>query len=126
MTAVTWVLLLGGVALNAAAQLLLKAATRASGVLISDGGQVSWTATQELLREAPLWIGLSCYGVSVILWLGALSRVPVSIAYPMLSVGYVVNAIAAAYLFAEALTAGKVIGIMLVIAGVIVLARAGS
>jgi multidrug transporter EmrE-like cation transporter len=126
MTAVTWVLLLGGVALNAAAQLLLKAATRASGVLISDGGQVSWTATQELLREAPLWIGLSCYGVSVILWLGALSRVPVSIAYPMLSVGYVVNAIAAAYLFAEALTAGKLIGIMLVIAGVIVLARAAS
>ena len=126
MTAVTWVLLLGGVALNAAAQLLLKAATRASGVLISDGGQVSWTATQELLREAPLWIGLSCYGVSVILWLGALSRVPVSIAYPMLSVGYVVNAIAAAYLFSEALTAGKLIGIMLVIAGVIVLARAAS
>ena len=124
MTAVTWLLLLGGVALNAAAQLLLKAATRSSGVLVSDGGQVSWSAAAELLRAVPLWIGLSFYGVSVILWLGALSRVPVSIAYPMLSIGYVVNAVAAVFLFSEALTAGKVAGILLIVAGVIVLARA--
>jgi len=124
MTAVTWLLLLGGVALNAAAQLLLKAATRTSGVLVSDGGQVSWSAAAELLRAPPLWVGLSFYGVSVILWLGALSRVPVSIAYPMLSIGYVVNAVAAVFLFSEALTAGKVAGILLIVAGVIVLARA--
>jgi multidrug transporter EmrE-like cation transporter len=124
MTAVTWLLLLGGVALNAAAQLLLKAATRTSGVLVSDAGAVSWSAAAELLRAFPLWVGLSCYGVSVILWLGALSRVPVSVAYPMLSVGYVVNAAAAAFLFGEALSVGKLVGIVLIIAGVIVLARA--
>jgi multidrug transporter EmrE-like cation transporter len=117
-------MLLGGVALNAAAQLLLKAATRTSGVLVSDGGQVSWSAAAELLRASPLWIGLACYGVSVVLWLGALSRAPVSIAYPMLSVGYIVNAAAAAFLFSEALTTPKVIGILLIVAGVIVLARA--
>jgi multidrug transporter EmrE-like cation transporter len=124
MTGVTWLLLLGGVALNAAAQLLLKAATRTSGVLVSDAGAVSWSAAAELLRAFPLWVGLSCYGVSVILWLGALSRVPVSVAYPMLSVGYVVNAAAAAFLFGEALSVGKLVGIVLIIAGVIVLARA--
>jgi multidrug transporter EmrE-like cation transporter len=124
MTAVTWLLLLGGVALNAAAQLLLKAATRASGVLVSDSGQVSWSAAAELLRAFPLWVGLAFYGVSVILWLGALSRVPVSIAYPMLSIGYVVNAVAAVFLFSEALTTGKVIGIVLIVGGVIILARA--
>jgi multidrug transporter EmrE-like cation transporter len=62
--------------------------------------------------------------VSVILWLGALSRVPVSIAYPMLSIGYVVNAVAAVFLFSEALTTGKVIGIVLIVGGVIILARA--
>jgi multidrug transporter EmrE-like cation transporter len=124
MTAVTWFMLLTGVALNAAAQLLLKAATRTSGVLVSDSGQVSWSAAVELLRASPLWVGLACYGVSVILWLGALSRAPVSIAYPMLSVGYIVNAAAAAFLFSEALTIPKVIGIALIVGGVIVLARA--
>jgi multidrug transporter EmrE-like cation transporter len=123
MTAITWVLLFGGVLLNAVAQLLLKAATRTSGVLISDGGQVSWSATALLLRAPPLWLGLMCYGVSVILWLGALSRVPVSIAYPMLSVGYIVNALAAAFLFNEALTSGKILGIALIIGGVVLLAR---
>ena len=124
MTPLSWLLLLGGVLLNAAAQLLLKAATRTSGVLISDGGRVSWSAAAELLRAFPLWVGLTCYGVSLILWLGALSRVPVSIAYPMLSIGYVVNAAAAAYLFGEALTTSKVVGIMLIVAGVVMVTRA--
>jgi multidrug transporter EmrE-like cation transporter len=123
MTSITWALLLGGVMLNAVAQLLLKAATRSSGVLISDGGQVSWDAAALLLKAAPLWCGLACYGVSVILWLGALSRVPVSIAYPMLSVGYIVNAIAAALLFGEALTLSKALGIALIMGGVVLLAR---
>ena len=39
--------------------------------------------------------GLACYVVSVVVWIMGLSRVPVSIAYPMLSIGYVVNAVAA-------------------------------
>lgn len=124
MNFITWTLLLGGVLLNAAAQLLLKAATRTSGELLSDSGQISWSATNELLRTVPLWVGLSCYGISVLLWLGALSRVPVSVAYPMLSIGYVVNAFAAAMLFGEALTVAKMSGIVLIVAGVFVLARA--
>ncbi len=124
MNALTWALLLGGVLLNAAAQLLLKAATRTSGALVSDAGNVSWSAAEELLRTVPLWAGLACYVISVVLWLGALSRVPVSIAYPMLSIGYIVNAFAAAALFGEALTVAKLGGIALIVAGVLVLARA--
>ncbi|HXA91619.1 MAG TPA: transporter [Steroidobacteraceae bacterium] len=123
MTTVTWLLLLGGVALNAAAQLLLKAATRTSGVLVGDGGSISWSAAQQLLYAVPLWFGLGCYAVSLFLWLGALSRVSVSIAYPMLSIGYVVNAFAAALLFSEPLSTMKLAGIGLIVAGVVVLAR---
>lgn len=123
MTAITWILLLGGVALNAAAQLLLKSATRASGVLVADNGAVSWHATTQLLGAPPLWVGLCCYGVSLVLWLGALSRVPVSIAYPMLSIGYIVNAFGAALLFGEALSGAKLAGIALIVLGVMILAR---
>ena len=123
MTLITWALLLCGVGLNAAAQLLLKAATRSSGALVADGGQVSWTAVLQLLRALPLWAGLACYAVSVVVWLGALSRVPVSIAYPMLSIGYVVNLFLAALLFGEALSLPKLAGVALICAGVIVLAR---
>jgi multidrug transporter EmrE-like cation transporter len=123
VTWLTWTLLLGGVLLNAAAQLLLKAATRHSGVLVADSGQISWVSVMQLLGAVPLWIGLACYGVSVILWLGALSRVPVSLAYPMLSIGYVVNAFAAALLFGEVLSLPKLAGIALICAGVFTLAR---
>ena len=42
----------------------------------------------------------------------------------MLSIGYVVNAFAAAFLFGEALTVAKMSGIFLIVVGVIVLARA--
>lgn len=116
-------LLLTGVALNAAAQLLLKAATRVAGPLVSDSGHVDWMNASALWKAPPLWMGLGCYGVSVILWLGALSRLPVSSAYPMLSLGYVVNAVAAAVLFAEPITATKVAGIALICVGVVVLSR---
>ena len=123
MTWLTWCLLLGGVLLNAAAQLLLKAATRHSGELVADSGRISWVAVMHLLGAVPLWVGLACYAVSVVVWLGALSRVPVSIAYPMLSIGYVVNAFAAVSLFGEALSVGKLAGIAMICAGVITLAR---
>jgi len=123
MTWLTWCLLLGGVLLNAAAQLLLKAATRHSGELVADTGRISWASVMQLLGAVPLWVGMGCYGISLIVWLGALSRVPVSVAYPMLSIGYVVNAFAAAVLFGEALSAPKLLGIALICAGVFLLAR---
>jgi multidrug transporter EmrE-like cation transporter len=124
MKPIIWTLLLTGVALNAAAQLLLKAATRYAGPLVSDAGRVEWLNATALWKAPPLWIGLGCYGVSVILWLGALSRLPVSVAYPMLSLGYVVNAIAAALLFGEVFSVTKLTGILLIGLGVIVLSRA--
>jgi len=120
---ITWVLLLGGVALNAGAQLFLKAATRTSGRLVDDSGAVSWVAALHLVHAPPLWAGLACYCVSVFFWVGGLSRVPVSVAYPLLSVGYIINAFAAAALFGEALSAMKLTGIALIVAGVLVLTR---
>ena len=66
---------------------------------------------------------MCCYAVSLVVWIMALSRVPVSIAYPMLSIGYVVNAFAAWWLFGESLAAQKLIGIAFIIVGVWLVAR---
>ena len=70
-----------------------------------------------------LWVGLICYAISVVVWILALSRVDVSIAYPMLSIGYIVNAVAAWHLFDEPMNLGKVVGIGIIIVGVYILAR---
>jgi multidrug transporter EmrE-like cation transporter len=74
-------------------------------------------------RRTPILAGLAGYVVSVVVWILALSRVPVSIAYPMLSVGYIVNALAASELFSESLTAQKLVGIGFIIVGVWLVAR---
>jgi multidrug transporter EmrE-like cation transporter len=47
----------------------------------------------------------------------------VSVAYPMLSIGYVVNAIAAWYLFGEAVTLTRLAGIGIIVLGVFIVAR---
>jgi len=67
--------------------------------------------------------GIACYVVSVVVWIMALSRVEVSIAYPMLSIGYVVNAVAAYFLFGEAVTPLRLTGIAVIILGVFIVAR---
>ena len=122
MSAVTFALLMTGVLLNAAAQLLLKAGTNAVGQF-EFSAQNILPVGMKLALEPHIAGGLACYVVSVAVWIVGLSRVPVSIAYPMLSVGYIVNAAAAWYLFGESLTAQKLIGIAFIVCGVFLVAR---
>ena len=68
-------------------------------------------------------LGIACYALSVFVWILGLSRVPVSVAYPLLSVGYVVNAIAAHFLFGEAVTSTRWLGIGFIVVGVTLVAR---
>ncbi|KMN83029.1 4-amino-4-deoxy-L-arabinose transferase [Chromobacterium sp. LK11] len=115
-------LILLGVLLNAAAQLCLKAGVRQIGHFDFSASNVlpiGWS----LATNLPIVGGLSCYAVSLVAWIMALSRVEVSIAYPMLSIGYVVNALLAYWLFGEALSAQKLIGIGVIIIGVVLVAR---
>lgn len=111
-----------GVALNACAQLLLKAGVNAVGHFDFTRANILPIGLK-LAMQWPIVGGLACYVVSVVVWIVGLSRVDVSIAYPMLSLGYVVNAVAAWYLFGEALSLQRLIGIGIILIGVLVLAR---
>jgi len=122
MSLVAFALILTGVLLNAAAQLLLKAGTNAVGHFDFQLDNVLPIGLK-LAFEPHIFGGLCCYVVSVVVWIMALSRVPVSIAYPMLSIGYIVNAFAAAWLFGEAVTAQKLAGIGFIVVGVYLVAR---
>lgn len=122
MTAVSFALVLTGVLLNAAAQLLLKAGTNAVGHFEFHLDNIL-PVGMKIAFEPHILGGLACYGISVVVWIMALSRVPVSIAYPMLSIGYVVNAIAAFYLFNEPLAGQKLLGIGFIVIGVWLVAR---
>ena len=115
-------LILLGVLLNAGAQLLLKAG-------MSQIGHFEFTLANALpigmkiIGNPPIIMGLLLYVISVGVWLLVLSRVQVSFAYPMLSIGYIVNALAAYYFFAEPLTSMRLLGIFVIIAGVYLVAQ---
>lgn len=117
-------LVLFGVFLNAAAQLFLKQGMRAIGPfsfaaknIISVGMKVAFNPS--------ILLGMTCYAVSIIVWLMVLSRVDVSYAYPLLSVGYIVAALAGQFLFGEVVGAARWMGILVICLGVFLITRSG-
>jgi len=111
-----------GVLLNAGAQLLLKEGMRRIGYF-----EFAWVNVLPIGLQVAgnpfVLAGLFAYVVSVGVWLLVLSRVEVSLAYPMLSVGYIVNAVAGYYLFQENLSLTRITGILIIIAGVYLVTR---
>jgi len=82
-------------------------------------------ATQAISRRTRLgWIGVSVLllGVAMLLWLRVLQQVPVSQAYPMLSLNFIFVALAGRLLWRERLTPRQITGTMLVVTGVALMA----
>lgn len=127
MKAIDFLWVLSGVLLNAAAQLLLKSGANSVGeISMSSGAQALMRTAWSLAQHPGILGGLACYAISVVVWVIALSRVDVSIAYPMLSIGYVVNAALAWWLFGESVNPQRWLGIGVIIVGVILVAKSGS
>lgn len=115
-------LILLGVLLNAGAQLALKEGMRRIGhfeFVWANAAPVGWQAATNPFVA----FGVALYVLSVAVWLLVLSRVDVGFAYPLLSVGYIVNAVAAYYLFGEDLSLTRVSGILVIVAGVYLVTR---
>jgi multidrug transporter EmrE-like cation transporter len=122
MTSISFALILSGVVLNAIAQLLLKAGTNAVGhfeFALSNALPIGL----KLALQPHILGGVLCYGVSLVVWIMALSRVPVSIAYPMLSIGYIINAAVAHWWLGETISLSRMLGIGLIALGVLIMAK---
>lgn len=70
------------------------------------------------------WVisGLLAAFMASVTWMLALTRFELSQAYPFTAISFVLILIASAVLFSEPLNAGKVVGTLLVVAGVLVVA----
>lgn len=111
-----------GIMLNAVAQLLLKKGTNAVGAIHLTAE--NWFSTGlQLATQLPIIGGLTCYVISVVVWIIGLSRVDVSIAYPLLSLGYIVNAIGAWYFLGEVMSVQRMLAIGIIIIGVALLVK---
>ncbi len=111
MSLLSFSYILLAVVLGTAAQLFLKAGTNATPVGLG------------LALEPRILAGVGCYAVSLVVWILALSKTPVSIAYPMVSLGFALNALLAWWLLGEAVTPMRMLGISIIIVGVYLVAR---
>jgi undecaprenyl phosphate-alpha-L-ara4N flippase subunit ArnE len=96
------------VLLNAFAQLTLKKAT------IINTGPVNL-----LLKNPYLYLTALLYLTSIITWFFALSRIQVSIAYPLQALGYLIVTLAAVHVFKEQVSILNWLGLVMILAGVI-------
>ncbi len=122
MNLINWILVLTAVFINAAAQLLLKVGARALNEFAFNVGNIV-PILLKLASNGFILGGLACYVVSVLVWIVLLSRVEVSLAYPLVSLGYIVTALAAWWLFGEHLSTERVTGVAVILFGVFLITR---
>jgi multidrug transporter EmrE-like cation transporter len=103
-------------------QLLFK-----QGMLMLGNINFSLTNTLSLainvVRNPYLLTGLFFYGASFLLWLIVLSKLKLSLVYPITSLNFVLVILASYFLFGERLSAFQYSGILIIIIGVIILAK---
>ena len=108
----TLLLILGAVACSALGQLLLKsAAQRLTGL-----GSLEFLLAASL--EMRVLLGLTAWGASTICWLYVLRVAPLSRAYLLISLTYVLVPLAGVYVFGEQLRPLHGVGMVLIIIGV--------
>lgn len=106
------------VLLSSGAQLAMK-----RGMSAPAGADLGATYLHAL--GSPLvWLGLVLYGASAVLWLWVLSRLDVSLAYPLVSLGFVVTFVLGVWWLGEPFSWLRVAGCTLIVLGVAVLAKA--
>jgi drug/metabolite transporter (DMT)-like permease len=115
-----WLLALTSVALSTAAQLLMKSGMSMPAVrtaMSSGAGQTLMT----IFTTPQVIAGLAAYGIGAVLWLLCLSRIPLVMAYPLVSLAIVGVVISSVFLLGETVTATGIIGSLLVVAGVMLI-----
>ncbi len=114
----TYIIAFASILAGALAQFMLKMGVGSGGELLSKPDRLVG------LMMNPWFIGgVVSYGLSLILWLQVLSQLPLSKAYPMVSLGYVMSMVFAYLWLGESITAMKVAGVTLIVAGVVLISR---
>jgi len=78
-------------------------------------------ALLSLALNINILLSLLCFGASMIMWVFVLRKLELSVAYPMVSIGYIVTMALAFIFLNEPLRLNKIIGTMFIITGVIVI-----
>ncbi|MCD8542610.1 MAG: 4-amino-4-deoxy-L-arabinose transferase [Gammaproteobacteria bacterium] len=116
-------LIIVSVMLNTAGQILFKTGMNQIGSFDFNLANALPIACK-LFTNLALMSGLSIYFISTVVWFLVLSRADVSFAYPLVSIGYISNAVAAYYILHEhAFSPMRLIGTLTIMLGVIIICQ---
>ena len=123
----SYIYMTASILLSTLAQLCMKAGM----LLLATHTAAGWPGMSALLDlPALLWVGvgLACYGLSLLFWMSAIARLELSLAYPMLSLSYVLVYLVAINwpLLHEHASWVRTMGIIVVVLGVVLIARSDS
>jgi drug/metabolite transporter (DMT)-like permease len=102
-------------------------------ILLLVSGQIIWKIGLEragglqlhnlvqVLFSPLILLGIFIYGIATVVWLFVLSRLPLSIAYPLQSFAFIIALLAALLLFHETIPPNRWIGAMVILTGIAVL-----
>ncbi|MDF2883609.1 MAG: transporter [Clostridiaceae bacterium] len=114
-------LILTSVFLGAIGQVLVKFG--ASNLTLNFTSKDILSSILSILKNAPVMCGIISYGVSFLLWIKVLSKVELSYAYPMVSIGYVLVMVFSYFFFKENISFLRVLGVLFIIIGVVLVSR---
>jgi undecaprenyl phosphate-alpha-L-ara4N flippase subunit ArnE len=104
--------------LLAGGQVFLKFAMMRMGAF-----SLSWGFVGEFLRNWYMLATGVCMGLASILWLYMIKHFAFSVVYPMISISYIFGMLAAIYVFQESVSVVRWIGVLLIMAGVVLIAK---
>jgi drug/metabolite transporter (DMT)-like permease len=78
------------------------------------------TILPRVIRTPFIWLGFVGFGLGAVFWLGVLSRVPLSLAYPILALSYLVVVIEAWLFLHERVSRQRLLGVLVVVVGVVI------
>ncbi len=104
-------------------ELLLKSGMNSVGIL---GLSNFWPTLGKIFTHPRILGGFGLFGVGAVFWLAAISRVPLSWAYPMLSIGYILILLFSAIVLKEQIAPLRWVGALVICAGIILVFRSGT
>ncbi len=116
-----FIILLVAIGLGALGQIMLK-----SGLndLAKDAGTL--TVLASIFTNPRVFLGFVCYGLSSLVYLIAIKHLPLSYAYPMVALSYVLVVVASWKLFGETIPPLRIAALVVILIGVILLALSST
>ena len=103
-----------------AGQLILKYAIGRLNLSMDETGPVGYYV--RLFTTPIVLLGFFMYGLSSLVWLFILSKLPLSLAYPLVSMGYVLVVFFSWLLLREEVNTARLVGVAVICLGVVLLA----